>query len=65
MNYLDFTRAPEIQKPKSRIKKSSRSDIKWSNPYGGQTTHFASCIKSPNAKNSSYNHKKAGTTFDA
>ncbi len=37
------------------MKKLGGSDIKWSNPYEDQTTHFASCTKSPNAENSYYN----------
>jgi hypothetical protein len=34
------------------IRKLGGSDIKWSNPYEEQTTHFVGCIESPNAKNS-------------
>jgi hypothetical protein len=34
MNDVDPTGAPKIPKPKSKVKKSRESDIKWSNPYG-------------------------------
>jgi hypothetical protein len=56
---------PKIQKPKLGIRKLRRSDIKWSNPYGDQVTHFTSYTKKFNAKNSYCNHKKTRTTFDA
>jgi hypothetical protein len=47
------------------MKKPKGSDIKWSNSYGDQTTNFISYTKSPNTKNSCYNHKKIGTTSNA
>jgi hypothetical protein len=48
-----------------KVRKSKGSDIKWSNPYGDQTTHFVGCIESPNVHNSCYNHKKTKTTYNA
>jgi hypothetical protein len=47
-----------------RVRKLGGSDIKWSNPYGNETTHFVGCTENPNAENSSCNHKKTITTFD-
>jgi hypothetical protein len=64
-NYLDLTSAPEIQKLKLGVKKPRGNDIKWSNPYGDQATHFVGRIESPNVINSSCNHRKVKTTFDA
>jgi hypothetical protein len=60
-NDVDPTDVPKLQKPKSWIKKLKGSDIKWSNLYGNQATHFANCIESPNANNSSYNYKNVRT----
>jgi hypothetical protein len=65
MNDLNPTNVPKIRKHKSRVKKPKGSDIKWSNLYGNQATHFNGYIKNPNAKNFYYNHKKTPTTFDA
>jgi hypothetical protein len=56
--------APKIWKPKSKIWKPRGSDIKWSNPWGDQATHFVGYTKRLYAKNSSYNHKNAKKTFD-
>ncbi len=56
---------PRIQKPKSRVKKPRRSDMKWSNPYGEQVTHFLGWTKNLHVENSCYNHKKIITTFYA
>jgi hypothetical protein len=58
MNDLDFTDVPKIQEPMSRVRKPRRSDIKWSNPYGNQVTHFIGYIENPNFENSSCNCKK-------
>jgi hypothetical protein len=55
---------PKIQNPKSKIKKLRKNDIKWSNPYGDQITHFVDCIESFNIKNFYCNHEKTGITFD-
>jgi hypothetical protein len=41
------------------------SDIKWSNPYGDQITHFIGCIKSPNVEKIYCNHKKIVTSLNA
>jgi len=65
MNDLDPIGVPEIWKPKLKIRKQGGSDIKWSNLYWNQATHFTSYIKSLNAKNSCCNRKKQGTTFNA
>jgi hypothetical protein len=65
MNDVNPTGAPKIRKPKSKIKRLGGNDIEWSNQYENQTTHFASCTENPNANNSCYNHKNAGTTLDA
>jgi len=32
------------------VKKPKGNDIKWSNPYGDQATHFTSYTKTPNVK---------------
>ncbi len=56
-NDLDPTNVPKIQKPKL-VRKLGRNDIKWSNPYGDQVTHFTSYTKSFNAKFFYCNHKK-------
>jgi hypothetical protein len=65
MNDLDRTSVPKLQKPKLRIKKPRRSDIKWSNPCGDQTTHFVSCTENFNAQNFCSNCRKTKITFDA
>jgi len=44
------------------VKSPRGSHIKWSNPYGDQTTHFIDYTKSPNAQNSCCNCKKTRTT---
>jgi len=64
MNDLDPTNAPKIQKSKLGVRKPKGIDIKWSNPYGNQPTHFDGYIESHNTKNSSYNLKKTRTTQD-
>jgi hypothetical protein len=56
---------PKRRKPKSRIRKPKRSDIKWSNLLGDHATHFYGYTESPNVHNSSYNHKNARTTYVA
>ncbi len=48
----------------SCVKKHGVSYMDESNPYGDQTTHFINWMESPNATNSTYNHKKMGTTFE-
>jgi len=63
-NDLDPTSVPKIQKPKLGVKKLRSSDIKWSNPYGNQVTHFITCTESINAENFFYNHKKTRITSD-
>ncbi len=52
-------------KTQLKIRKSKRSDIKWSNPYGNQTTHFVGYTESPNANNSYCNCKNTKTTSNA
>jgi hypothetical protein len=47
------------------VRKPKGINIKWSNPYGNQPTHFVGYIESPNIKNSFYNPKKTRTTFNA
>jgi hypothetical protein len=54
-NDLDPINVSKI-KPKLGVKTSRESDIKWSNPYGDQTTHFVDYIKSLNIENSCCNH---------
>jgi hypothetical protein len=65
MNDLDPIGTPKIWKPESRVRKPQGGDIKRSNLCGDQVTHFANCTKIPYVENSSCNHKKIGTTFDA
>jgi hypothetical protein len=48
----------------SCIRKHGGSDMDEYNPHGDQTTHFINCVEGPNATNSTYNHKKMGTTFE-
>ncbi len=62
---MDFINVPKIQKFKLGVRKPWGSDIKWSNIWGDQATHFVGCIENLNASNSSYNCKIAITTFDA
>jgi hypothetical protein len=64
MNDLDPTNAPKIQKLELGVRKPRRSDIKWSNPYGDQATHFNDYTESPSLENSSYNHIKIRATFN-
>jgi hypothetical protein len=59
---MDPTSTPKIQKPELKVRKPRGSDIKWSNPYGDQATHFVGCIESLNADNSYCDHKKIKTT---
>jgi len=64
-NDEDPINVPKIQKPKSKIRKPRRNDIKWSNLLRNQATHVDGYTKSPDVNNSSYNRKNARTTFDA
>jgi hypothetical protein len=43
-NDVDPTNAPKIQKLESRIRKLKGLNIKWSNPYGDQTTHYINFV---------------------
>jgi len=61
-NDEDPINGPKIQKPKLGIRKPKGSDIKWSNLSGDQATYVNGYIESPNANNSSYNHKNVKTT---
>ncbi len=61
---MDPISAPKIQKLELGVRKPQRNDIKWSNPWGDQATHFVGCTERPNADNYSYNRKKVGTTSD-
>jgi hypothetical protein len=64
MSDLDPTDVPKIQKPKLKVRKLGKNDIKWFNLCGYQTTHFVGCIISLNVENSYCNHKKTRTTSD-
>jgi hypothetical protein len=59
---LDSIDVPKIRKLEFEVKKLGKSDIKWSNPYGDQITHFTSYIESLNVKNFFCNCKKTRTT---
>ncbi len=59
---MDPIDAPKIRKLELGVKEPRGSDIKRPNPCEGQTTHFISCIESPNVDNSFCNHKNVRTT---
>jgi hypothetical protein len=46
------------------VRKLRGSDIKWSNPYGDQITHFIGCIKSLNVEKI-YCNQKIVTSLNA
>ncbi len=63
-NGIKHISPPKIHKQYFNVIKLSGSDMDRFQPCGDQTTHFTSCMETPNVANYVYKGKKAGTTFE-